>query len=62
MSIVLAHRLRGFHHLLEMALKDERAQPRPNHRTITSIKKKKLATKDRLAVCDGAEAPSASHS
>lgn len=53
MSIVLARRLRGFQALLEMALKDERARPRPDDRTVAGIKKKKLAIKDRLAVLDG---------
>lgn len=60
MSIVLAHRLRGFHSLLEMALRDERARPRPDDRTVASIKKK-LVIKDRLAVFDGRQMPSASH-
>ncbi|WP_298162142.1 YdcH family protein [Brevundimonas sp.] len=60
MSNVLAHRLRGFHSLLEMALKDERARPRPDDRTIAGIKKKKLAIKDRLAVFDGRQTPTAS--
>lgn len=60
MSSVLAHRLRGFHSLLEMALKDERARPRPDDRTVAGIKKKKLAIKDRLAVFDGLQAPPAS--
>jgi len=49
MSIVLARRLRGFHALLEMALRDERARTRPDDRTVASIKKKKLTIKDRLA-------------
>lgn len=53
MSIVLARRLRGFHAVLEMALRDERARPRPDERTLAGIKKKKLAVKDRLAVVDG---------
>ena len=60
MSNVLAHRLRGFHALLEMALKDERARPRPDARTVAGIKKKKLAIKDRLAVFNGRQAPPAS--
>lgn len=60
MSNVLAHRLRGFHALLEMALKDERTRPRPDARTVAGIKKKKLAIKDRLAVFDGHQAPPAS--
>ena len=60
MSIVLARRLRGFHSLLETALKDERARPRPDDRTIAGIKKKKLAIKDRLAVFDGLQTPHAS--
>ncbi len=49
MSIVLARRLRGFHALLEMALRDERARPRPDDGTVAGIKKKKLVIKDRLA-------------
>jgi len=53
MSIVLAHRLRGLHPLLEMALRDERARPRPDDQTVAGIKKKKLAIKDLLAVFDG---------
>ncbi|WP_309627499.1 YdcH family protein [Brevundimonas sp.] len=60
MSDVLAHRLRGFHALLEMALKDERARPRPDARTVAGIKKKKLAIKDRLARFEGVETWSAS--
>ncbi len=56
MSIVLARRLRGFHSLLEMALKDERARPRPDDRAVAGIKKK-LAIKDRLAVYDGLQTP-----
>ncbi|WP_309630307.1 YdcH family protein [Brevundimonas sp.] len=59
MSIVLAHRLRGLHALLEMALKDERAQPRPDDRTVAGIKKKKLAIKDRLASAQARQMPSA---
>lgn len=61
MSIVLAHRLRGFHALLEMALRDERARPRPGDRTLAGIKNKKLAIKGRLAVFDDRQMPSASH-
>ena len=61
MSIVLARRLRGFHALLEMALKDERARPRPDDRTVAGIKKKKLAIKDRLAIFDDRQMSSASH-
>lgn len=61
MSIVLARRLRGFHALLEMALKDERAQPRPDDRTVAGIKKRKLVIKDRLAIFDRRQMPSASH-
>ena len=57
MTIVLAHRLRGFHALLEMALRDERARPLPDDRSIAGIKKKKLAIKDRLAVFDGRQVP-----
>ena len=60
MTIVLAHRLRGFHALLEMALRDERARPLPDDRSIAGIKKKKLAIKDRLAVFDGRQMPAAS--
>lgn len=52
MSIVLARRLRGHHVLLEMALRDERARPHPDDRTVASIKKKKLVIKDRLAFFD----------
>jgi hypothetical protein len=52
MSIVLAKRLQGFHALLEMALKDERSRPCPDQRTLASIKKRKLAVKDRLAAFD----------
>jgi hypothetical protein len=36
-----------------MALKDERARPRPDDRMVSGIKKKKLAIKDRLADFDG---------
>ena len=60
MSIVLARRLRGSHTLLEMALKDERARPRPDDRTVAGIKKKKLVIKDRLAGFDGRQTSSAS--
>lgn len=60
MTIVLAHRLRGFHALLEMALRDERARARPDERTVATIKKKKLAIKDRLAVFDRRQMPSRS--
>jgi len=59
MSIVLARRLRGFHALLEMALKDERARQRPDDLTVAGIKRKKLAIKDRLAVFDRGEKTSA---
>ena len=52
MSIVLARRLRGFHDLLEMALRDERARPRPDDRTVAGIKKKKLAIKDRITALE----------
>ena len=61
MSIVLARRWRGFHALLEMALRDERARPRPDDRTVAGIKKKKLVIKDRLARLDGGQTSSASH-
>ena len=60
MSIVLARRLRGSHTLLEMALKDEQARPRPDDRTVAGIKKKKLVIKDRLAGFDGRQTSSAS--
>ena len=60
MTIVLAHRLRGLHALLEMALSDERARPLPDGRSVAGIKKRKLAIKDRLAVFDGRQMPSAS--
>ncbi|WP_167765300.1 MULTISPECIES: YdcH family protein [unclassified Brevundimonas] len=60
MSIVLARRLQGFHVLLEMALRNERARPGPDDRTVTNIKKKKLAIKDRLAVFDDRRLPSRS--
>jgi len=53
MSIVLARRLQGLHALLETALRDERARPRPDDRTVAGINKKKLAIKDRLTVFDG---------
>ena len=52
MSVVLAHRLKGCHALLELALRDERARLRPDERTITSIKKRKLVIKDRLTAFD----------
>jgi hypothetical protein len=58
--MVLARRLQGFHSLLEMALQDERARPRPDDRTLAGIKKKKLAIKDRLAVVDRLQASPAS--
>ena len=61
MSIVLARRLQGFHALLEIALRDERARPRPDDRPVAGIKKKKLAIKDRLAVFDDRRMPSALH-
>ena len=61
MSIVLARRWRGFHALLEMALRDERARPRPDDLTVASIKKKKLVLKDRLAGFEGPQTSSASH-
>lgn len=60
MSMVLARRLRGFHALLEMALRDERARPSPDDRTVAGLKKKKLVIKDRLARFDGRQT-SASH-
>lgn len=49
MTIVLARRLRAFHVLLEMALRDERARVRPDDQTVARIKKRKLAIKDKLA-------------
>ncbi|NBB53431.1 DUF465 domain-containing protein [Rhizobium sp. CRIBSB] len=61
MTNVLAHRLRGFHALLEMALSEERARPRPDDRSIAGIKKRKLAIKDRLAVFDDRRTPPGSH-
>lgn len=60
MSMVLARRLRGFHTLLEMALRDERARPNPDDRILSGLKKKKLAIKDQLARYDGRRT-SASH-
>lgn len=59
MSIVLARRLRGRHVLLETALREERARPHPDDRTVARIKKKKLAIKDRLAFFDDGQRPSA---
>lgn len=59
MSVVLARRLRAFHVLLEMALRDERARSRPDDHTVAGIKKRKLVTKDRLADLDGPRTPSA---
>lgn len=61
MSIVLARRLRRFHSLLEMALRVERARPRPDDHVVAGIQKKRLAIQDRLAVFDGRKMPSASH-
>ena len=52
MSIVLARRLRGFHALLAMALRDERARLQQDDRAVASIKKKKLAIRDRLVAFD----------
>ena len=60
LSIVLAHRLRGFHALLEMALRDERTRPRPDDRTDAGFRKKKPAVKDRLASSIARQMPSAS--
>lgn len=60
MSIVLARRLQGLHALLELALRDEQARKRPDARALASIKKKKLAIKDRLAVFDGGPLPAVS--
>lgn len=59
MSIVLARRLRGLHALLETTLRDERARPRPDDRTVAGIKKK-LVIKDRLARFDGSQTSSTS--
>jgi len=61
MSIVLAHRLRGFHALLEIALREERARQSPDDLALAGIKKKKLAIKDQLATFEGRTVPSASH-
>lgn len=61
MSIVLARRLRGFHALLEMALRDERARPLPDDRAVASIKKKKLVIRDQLVAFDDRQSPSTSH-
>ena len=52
MSIVLARRLLGRHGLLELALREERARPRPDDRAVAGIKKRKLVIKDRLAGLD----------
>lgn len=52
MSIVLAHRLRGCHALLELALGEERSRLQPDERMLATIKKKKLALKDRLMLLD----------
>ncbi len=52
MSIVLARRLLGRHGLLEIALREERARPYPDDRTVVGIKKRKLIIKDRLAGID----------
>jgi len=61
MSIVLAHRLKGCHALLELALRDERARLRPDERTLATIKKKKLVIKDKLMLFDGGRTTSSSH-
>jgi hypothetical protein len=61
MSIVLAHRLKGCHALLEMALRDERARLRPDEKTLATIKKKKLVIKDRLMLFDDRRTSSSSH-
>ena len=45
MSIVLARRLRRFHSLLEMALRVERARPRPDDHVVAGIQKKRLASR-----------------
>ncbi|CAN1512266.1 hypothetical protein MCEMIH16_00834 [Caulobacteraceae bacterium] len=58
MTIVLARRLRRFHSLLEMVLKDGRAQPRPCDRTAAGIRKKPTI-RGRLAVLDGLQTPPA---
>lgn len=54
MSVVTVRRLKGFHALLEMALKDERSRPWPDDRAVAGIKKRKLAIRDRLAAMGGA--------
>lgn len=51
MSIVMERRLRGFHALLEMALRDERSRPRPSDLVVADIKKK-LSIKDQLMSLD----------
>ncbi|PZO40139.1 MAG: hypothetical protein DCE92_03025 [Alphaproteobacteria bacterium] len=61
MSIVLAHRLKGCHALLELALRDERARLRPDERTLATIKKKKLVIKDKLMLFDDGRTTSSSH-
>lgn len=61
MSIVLARRLRAFHALLEMALRDERARSHPDDHTVSRIKKRKLAIKDRLSRFDSPRTSSAAH-
>ncbi len=58
MTIVLARRLRRFHSLLEMALKDGRVQPRRCDRTAAGIRKKPTI-RGRLAVLDGLQTPPA---
>lgn len=60
MSIILVHRLKGYHSLLEMALNDERARLRPDDRTVAGLKKKKLIIKDRLAAVEGVRTSSLS--
>ncbi|MBJ7447226.1 MAG: YdcH family protein [Brevundimonas sp.] len=52
MSIVMKRRLRGFHALLDMALRDERSRPRPSDFLVADIKKKKLSIKDQLVSLD----------
>lgn len=55
--MVLTRRLQGWHALLEMSLRDERARPRPDDQAVAAIKKKKLAVKDRLAGVDDQRRP-----
>ncbi len=61
MTMVLVHRLRAHHALLEMALRDERSRARPDDCALAGIKKKKLALKDRLSAFEGVSAPPTAH-